>query len=112
MTRPCCLVVSLFLNLQRFEPGDDIGTMAAGFHLFVDEGDQTPGIDIEGPALGKTFAIDDHAVSFSDLLVGITQDGVIKVQGFGEFGVDLDGVATRRKIRKVELLDILATLTE
>ena len=54
----------------------------------------------------------DDSVSFRCFLGGIAQDRVIEVEGFGEFGVFFDRVATCGEVSDVAFLKVFATLTE
>ena len=86
--------------------------MAAGFNLLLDVQDLPVLADDERPAFRNASPFVDDAVFLRGLLRGVAQQRVVEFQLFGEFRVQLDGVAACTKVRDVEFLQGLAALTE
>ena len=99
------LVPSTFRDAEFLEPCGDLGAVGAGVDLFQYVEDRAVGIDDEGPPLGISPPLVDHAIALGDLLVLVAQYRIVEAEGLGETTVGSGRVTTRRKEGDVVLVE-------
>lgn len=91
-------------HAKLFEPCRNFGTVGARVNLRQNVEDGAIGVDDVRPALGIFPALVDHPVRFGDLLVLVTQHGVVEIEGLGESTIGCGRITARRKEGDVVLV--------
>lgn len=101
----------LLLHVQPLERFDDVFAGRLRTDFLVDFEDLPIGTDIEGPAAREARG-GQNAVRGRDLLLGIGEDGIVGLDGFGELAICIRVVDAGGEVGDVEGLEGGAALTE
>ena len=103
----------LFLDFQGFEAFEHVGASRRGTDLLIDVEDSAIGPDVKRPAVCERSLLVDYTVRTRDVLLGIRQYDVVRVDARSEllvgFGI-VDACSERDDILKRP--DTVAALTE
>lgn len=104
------------INLQLSELVEHIGSVVAEFDIFINREDFAVFADVKGPTFRE--AAEAYGIFFYEPVSdggsagGVTEDGVIKLQGLCKFLVGLFLVAARGEVGELIGFDFFADLTE
>jgi hypothetical protein len=102
-------------NAKLFELFNHVLAMVLGFDLLIDELYHSFLVDIKSPSFGEWPPLVNDTIRFGDFLVRVTEDGVLKLQGFGErlvpFIAFVRVTACREKCY-IKLLDLFRAVTQ
>jgi len=97
---------------ELLEPGRYIGAGASRFYILVDVEDFAVCADIESVPRGVGAQRFQNAIRLGHILARIAENGIVELQGFGEFPVGLGIVDAGGVQGDLETLDLIAALTE